>query len=175
MLGCMVRIYWVDRGANQGFWFGAIIWWNWCFSELELTFGGLKNKIKKVVCVREARGGFFTIWASGSTCFGEGDENGKWSTEKWQSIGWAPTPKGDFTATEEVGFTCLWIHILVLPLIGLFWGLREIAYLKCLNEMCQASGIYWLSPGIEIWTLVASVSWYWSCQGKHNIFKHWMA
>lgn len=31
---------------------------NWCFRELELTFEGLKNKIKKPVCVREARRDF---------------------------------------------------------------------------------------------------------------------
>lgn len=53
--------------------------------------------------------GFFTIWASGSKFLGEGGGNG-----------WAPMPKEDFTAPEEVGLIFLWIQILVLSLIGLF-------------------------------------------------------
>lgn len=43
-----------------------------------LTFEGLKNKIKKPVCMREARRNFFTIWASGSKFLEEdGGGNGK--------------------------------------------------------------------------------------------------
>ena len=41
-------------------------------------------------------------------------------TERGQSIRWAPTPKGAFTAPEEVGVIYLWMQILVLPLTGLF-------------------------------------------------------
>lgn len=120
--------------------------------------------------VGEKPGGIFHNLGFREKVMGMGSEN----TEKWYNIEWAPTPKGDFAATEKVGLNYLWIHILVLSLIGLFWGLREITYLKCLNEVCQASDIYWLLPGVEIWALLASVSCYWSCQGKHNIFKHWI-
>ena len=83
-------------------------------------------------------------------------------------------PKGVFTAADEVGVIYLWIQVLVLPVTGLFWGLREIAYLKCLNEACWASGIYCLSPGVEVWTLLLTASRYQSCQGKCNTVRPWI-
>lgn len=48
----------------------------------------------------------------------------------------------------------MWILILVLPLTGMFWGLREITYMKYLNDMCWASSISCLSPGVGVWTLL---------------------
>lgn len=55
-----------------------------------------------------------------------------------------PMTKGAFTAIEEVGTI---YQILVLPLTRLFWGLREIRYIKCLNEVYWANDIHCLSPG----------------------------
>lgn len=57
--------------------------------------------------MREATRDFFTIWASGNKFLGKGAGNGKECTEGWQSIRQAPMPKGDFTATEEVGMRFL--------------------------------------------------------------------
>ena len=105
------------------------------------------------ICERSQEG-FFTIWASGNKFLGEGGGNRIEGTEGWQSIRQAPMPKGAFTATEEVDMSFLWIHILVLSLTGMFWGLRKITYIKYLNDMCWASGISCLSPGVEVWTLL---------------------
>lgn len=71
------------------------------------------------MCERSQEG-FFTIWASGNEFSGEVVGMGGEGTERGQSIGWPPTPKGAFTAPEDVGVIYLWMQILVLPLTGLF-------------------------------------------------------
>lgn len=43
---------------------------------------------------------------------------------------------------------------------------------KNLRSSCPASGMCFLSAGVEVGTLLVTVFWYQSHQGKYNVIKH---